>query len=118
MYYGIHDDGNAVAVKYSSIVLTDDIVSRFPKLGELRDAMRKANAGEYVMNSGIKNGSPSTKATTGYNSRTGAVDFNIPQSSVVELYNENYRIQLDPEAKIDTLVSNPTQMAILYKCQW
>ena len=110
VYYGIHDNSDAVAVKYSSIVLTDDIVARFPKLGELRKAMRIANAGEYVMNSGIKNGAPATLAKTGYNFETGAVDFNIPQSSVVELYSENYRIQLDPEAKIDTLVSNPTQM--------
>jgi hypothetical protein len=110
VYYGIHEDGNAVAVKYSSIVLTDDIVARFPKLGDLRKAMRIANVGEYVMDSGIKNGSPSTLAKTGYNFETGAVDFNIPQSSIVELYSENYRIQLDPEAKIDTLVSNPTQM--------
>ena len=113
VYYGIHEDGNAVAVKYSSIVLTNDLVERFPSLGQLRTAMRVAGVGEYVMDSGIKNGAPATdqQATTGYNFQTGQTDFNIPGSSILELYNENFRIQLDPESKIDTLVSNPTQMA-------
>ena len=110
VYYGVHADGNAVAVKYSSVVLTDDLVNRFPALKDLRTKMERANVGEFIMDSAIKNGNPKVQSKTGYNFETGETNFRIAKESIIEMDSNNFRIQLDPEANIDTFVSNPTQL--------
>ena len=110
VYYGVHENGEAVAVKYSSIVLSDDLVNRFPALKKLRSRMEAAGVGEFIMDTAIKNGNPQVQSTTGYNFKTGKTNFKIKPESIIELDSNNFRIQLDPEANIDTLVSNPTQL--------
>ena len=110
VYYGVHADGNAVAVKYSSVVLTDDLVNRFPALKDLRTKMERAKVGEFIMDTAIKNGNPKVQSKTGYNFETGETNFRIAKQSIIEMDSNNFRIQLDPEADIDTFVSNPTQL--------
>jgi hypothetical protein len=112
VHYEIDDFGIPRAVKYSQIVLTRQLVERFPRLAKLRDAMeeqerRTGNYMEFVFHSGFKVGAPDTKATI--DRATG--DVTIPEDSVIELSNRNYRIQQQPYHDVTAQsVAYPTQL--------
>ncbi len=99
-----------VMLKYSSVVLSDDLVSRHPKLEALRQEMRDKNVHEFVFDSGTKVGAPSEQvnlpSVIAYDNNSITID----PKSVVELNNENYRLQLNPSADAFDKVSNPTQL--------
>jgi hypothetical protein len=111
------EDGSTVyapvMLKYSSVVLTDDLVNKFPKLKELRDEMlnhkdakgRSNPIDEFVMNSGVKVGAPESQVDL---SSDGKI--RIKPESVIKLKNENYRLQLNPSKEEFDHVANPTQL--------
>lgn len=107
VYFGIDDDGIPRAVKYSSIVLTDSLVEKFPKLGALRDDMRKNNVDEYTFKSAFKVGAP--KALSEHDEETGE-RLAINPDSIVTLSNKNWRIQLNPVHSVDSQTAHPTQL--------
>ena len=117
VYFGVDKDGQTHALKYSAVVLSDDLVSKHPKLEQLRAAMRAIKADEYVFKTANKVGGPKTLAGNGYANNKVTVDgkfneeLNFTEDNVVVLDNKNYRIQLDPKAALDKVVSNPTQLA-------
>lgn len=117
VYFGVDKDGQTHALKYSAVVLSDDLVSKHPKLEQLRAAMRAIKADEYVFKTANKVGGPKTLAGNGYANNKVTVDgkfneeLNFTEDNVIVLDNKNYRIQLDPKAALDKVVSNPTQLA-------
>lgn len=99
-----------VMLKYSSVVLSDDLVSRFPKLEALRTEMRNTGTHEFIFDSGTKLGAPTEQVKL-----PGATDYEnnnikIKPDSIVELSGENYRLQLNPAHDAYTKTSNPTQL--------
>ena len=119
VYFGIGENGKQTAVKYSTVALTDSLVSKHKGLKFLRDAMEAANEGkgvdELVMKSGVKIGSPAiltpnAQTNKGLISKSKLV---IPTESILELENANIRLQLDPSADPNALVSNPSQLTYM-----
>ena len=108
--YSINDEGVARGIKYSSIVLSDELVSEFPSLGQLRKNMRAAEAGEAVFASGIKIGIPESVASF---EEIFKQDYVTDPTSIMTIPNDHYRIQLDPTSKIDSKVTQPSQMVFL-----
>lgn len=114
-------DGNdvevPVMVKYSSVVLTDELVSRFPKLAALRKAMEDGAIDELVFDSANKVGVPQVKGESGNDFRAmpgpNVNEFNIsiPDGAVYNLDNENFRLQLNPAAESYGNISFMTQLA-------
>jgi hypothetical protein len=90
-----------IYVKYSSVVLTDDLVKQFPKLKQLRDKMEQAKVGELTFRSAVKTGAPTKEAIT-------LDDFlnseETPDIAILELSNRHYRFQhnaaSDPEKAV------------------
>ena len=119
VYFGIDETGKGTAVKYSTVVLSDDLVGRHKGLKALRDAMEAANEGmgidELVMASGIKLGMPKTLSPNAQTNK-GLISknkLNIETESIVELDNNNLRLQLDPAGDPNALVSNPSQLTYM-----
>lgn len=113
-YYEVVDRQEAgfvpVMIKYSSAILSDDLVAKFPKLARMRQSMIDNNIDELVFDSANKVGGPvSSRPVPELNDFTAA-DFVIPESAVVALSNENYRLQLNPKHDTFSNVSNPTQL--------
>ncbi len=63
VYYGVDSNGNQVALKYSTIALTDSLVSKHRGLNSLRKAMEASEVDELVMKSGVKIGSPTMSSS-------------------------------------------------------
>lgn len=110
-HYEVADRGDGtyvpVMLKYSSVVLSDDLVSRFPKLEQLRNEMRNHPDGtihEYIFNTGVKVGAPAEQVQPGEGPIT------IPSDSVLSLSNDNFRLQLNPNHDAYDKVANPTQL--------
>lgn len=99
-----------VMLKYSSVVLSDDLASRFPKLDALRTEMRTKAVDEFVFDSGTKVGAPSEQVNLPSAINYDDNRINIDPKSVVALSNENYRLQLNPSGEAYDKVSNPTQL--------
>lgn len=101
-------------VKYSAIVLTDELVSKFPKLGLIRQAMDNNQVDELIFETALKVGKPSSEfmATTQdiYDTLEKGEEFKFHPNSISTLSNEYYRLQLNPSHEVDSLVSNPTQL--------
>lgn len=100
-----------VMLKYSSVVLSDELTDRFPKLAALRDEMRSANAHEFVFDSGTKVGAPVEQVNMPGVEDYSNNNFRIDPRSIIELSNENYRLQLNPNHEAYDSVSNPTQLS-------
>jgi len=120
VYYGIDENGDQIALKYSTVVLTDELINRHKGLKALRDVMEESNIDELVMKSAVKIGAPNKEdlSSHGYSSwRPGKKGFKISPkinpNSIRTLYNKNLRIQLDPVHDPNTLVSNPSQLAFM-----
>ena len=117
VYYGTDSNGKPIALKYSTTVLTDSLVSAHPGLAALREQMELNEVDELVFKSGVKVGSPETLSTHGYPKIKPGVNFKtkplINPESILTLNNESLRLQLDPTADPNALVSNPTQLAYM-----
>jgi hypothetical protein len=119
VYFGIGENGKQTAVKYSTVVLTDSLVSKHRGLKFLRNAMEAANEGkgvdELVMKSGVKIGSPDILAPNGQTNKglISKAKLVIPNESILELENSNLRLQLDPSADPNALVSSPSQLTYM-----
>jgi hypothetical protein len=95
-----------VYVKNSTVVLTDDLVSRFPLLGKLRDAMVRQDLDELVFKSAVKEGAPDTKYFT-MQELLSDENLVIPK---LELSNHNFRLQFNAAADPNKKVAIFTQL--------
>lgn len=107
VHWEIREDGTIVALKYSSIVLTDELCDKFPQLRELRKDMRTNKVDEYIFESGVKVGTPAELAL--YNEASSSNTL-LNDSNIIELSNSNWRIQLNPVHEADAQISNPMQL--------
>lgn len=127
-HYEIDKNGIPRMVKYSAVVLTDELVKDFPQLGHLRNKMRNANTGEIVYYTAFKVGAPEarlgmTKNEKGkyefseqeFNKLFEDNDYSFPEESIVELSNERYKLQLNPEHDLNSVVAKPTQLFYFLK---
>ena len=90
--FDIDEDGVPFLGKYSSIVLTDELVAKYPQLKNMRDNMYAKNVDEVLFASGVKVGSPKTRVSVpDITSNVGIAD-----DSIVNLNNEAYKLQLNP----------------------
>ena len=126
VYAKVDNNGILRTMKYSSIVLSDELISKQPKLKKVLEEMRKNEVDETVFASGFKNGQPLVLSKHGYKTivnvngnnvvtKTSTRDFNpiIHTDSIVELSNKGFRIQLDPIADVNALVANMSQLTYL-----
>jgi hypothetical protein len=127
VYYGLDEMGRPVALKYSLIVLTDELLSdpRNAYLRDLREDMRNYNRRnpnapmeQAVFESAVKLGKPQVEGkvpnfiddngrlsySDGVETRTG-----FSPDSVMEIDNNLLRIQLNPAKKVEASVANPSQ---------
>lgn len=107
-------------LKFSSVVLTDDVVSRFPTLKTLRDNLIRTGASEILMNSAVKVGErllrdPAGNEHAGFTMKEflaltpeelGNIQ-NFQSSPIYELDNASYRFQHNP-------ASDPRKSIALY----
>lgn len=113
-YYNIDQDGVARGLKYSSVALSDDLVKEHPTLAELRRKMRKANVDEIVFTSAMKIGQPSVVNKWDDIVNTEE-EIDIHEDSIFIADNRDYRIQLDPAAKLNSKVAHPTQLSYMMR---
>ena len=126
VYARVGDDGQLRTLKYSSIALTEELTRKHPKLKKVLNAMEEKGVDEVVFTSGVKNGQPLTLSKHGYKTSvnvhgkettmpTANKNFNpeIHDNSIMELYNDSFRIQLDPVSDINSLVANMSQLTYL-----
>lgn len=93
-------------MKYSSVVLSNDLVQKFPELQALVNFMRVNNAGEVLYQSAIKVGKlGKTVSTTDISAGK-----DMGSAYKMELDNEYYKLQLNPKSKIDSKTSIFTQL--------
>lgn len=98
-----------VMVKYSSIVLTDDLISKHPKLAKIRKMMELNKIDELVYDSAVKVGVP---IKGGQVTADQILDetFAFPEDHIHTLSNANYRLQFNPSSKVDKTVAVPSQL--------
>ena len=117
VYYGVDSTGKPTALKYSTTVLTESLVENHPGLKALKKQMELAEVDELVFKSGVKVGAPSTLSKPGYPKINPNTNFTtrpkIDSESILTLDNASLRLQLDPTADPNALVSNPTQLAYM-----
>jgi hypothetical protein len=109
-------DSNGVkrSLKYSSVKLSDDLIKNNSALAMILAKMRKANIDELVFATTMKSGLPVVQ-NNWYDLTDSTKDIEIDEASVFEIDNRDFRIQLDPAAKLDSQVSNPTQLSYLLR---
>lgn len=130
VYYAIHENGEVVAIKYSLVVLTDELTNKYPHLAKLREDMRNhvdengqaAPLDQAVFDSAIKVGNPKVKSEVAqtYNAKTpggavqhmrdGKVIKGFDPKSVVTIHNKFLRLQLNPAKQVDGSTRNPSQI--------
>ncbi len=104
-----------VMVKYSSVVLTDEMVEAFPKLKTLRDNMRENKIDEFLFPSAVKVGTPTSEdkhfdAANLLQPGWKMDDDHKNSFHYYKLSNRNYRIQLNPVHEVDSTVAQPSQL--------
>ncbi len=114
IYYSYDENGIGRAIKYSSAVLSDDLCDRHPVLNILRNKMRKAKIDEVIFNSALKIGNPIVR-NDWFKLTDATQEIDIDEQSVFEIDNRDFRIQLDPAAKLDAKVSHPTQLSYMLR---
>lgn len=130
-HYEIDALGVPRMVKYSAIVLTDELVTQFPQLSAIRNKMRNAKdsqgnsrpVGEIVYHTAFKVGAPKNRlgmkngkfSEEEFNKLFEENDYELHPDSVVELANERYKLQLNPEHDLDSIVAKPTQLFYFLK---
>lgn len=100
-----------VMMKYSSVVLSDDLVAKYPRLLKLRQAMELAQTDELVFNSVNKIGAPNGSRPMPRMEDDGSGEYVIPEEAILTLSNENFRLQLNPKHTTYSEVSLFTQLA-------
>jgi hypothetical protein len=107
-----------VMLKYSSVVLTDELVAKYPQLANLRENMRRLGAGEMVFKSGVKVGAPHKTLLDAVDTQKLFDDPEYtstladPNSVLRELSNNKYRLQLNPHHDPeDGHTAYPSQLA-------
>lgn len=111
VYWGIDKHGIPRAMKYSVVVLSDELCANNPQLAQLREQMRNTKGtngkpiGEYVFVSGFKVGAPNELTNPEKVFTEG-----INPESIVEMDNRNWRIQLNPAHDVNGTIANPTQL--------
>lgn len=96
----------ATYLKYSSVVLTNELLRQFPELKKLADFMRTNNAGEILFKSALKVGGPQSKVTFDQINKNTQVD----GSYHGEIDNNFFKLQLNPKAKVDSNLAIFTQL--------
>jgi hypothetical protein len=91
--FDINEEGRPFLGKYSSIVLTDELVAKYPALKNMRDNMYATNTDELLHGSGVKIGAPASQINP-YDILTSPNA--ISEDNVVSLNNEAYKLQLNP----------------------
>mgnify|MGYP000424559086 CR=1 FL=1 len=103
-----------IYIKYSSVVLSDQLVNKYPGLKRIRDYMEDANADELVFKSAIKAASPTTTIDLEdvYTHVKGwpLANKEKVETSTLTLNNANYKMQFNPKAKVNSKVSIFTQL--------
>lgn len=129
---GLDQDGNPiydsyttaipVYTKYSSIVLTDDLVRKFPVLSKIRTKLEQLGVDEMLFSSAVKLGGPEYRNAEGVKERLefndliddidgkradNPIDYN---SMTITLSNRQYRLQHNPATDPNKQVSIFTQL--------
>jgi hypothetical protein len=117
VYYGVDANGNAVALKYSTTVLTNSLLENHPGLQALRNQMELNLVDELIFKSGVKIGAPKVLSQHGYPEINPETNFEttplILEESILTLNNNSLRLQFDPTADPNALVSSPTQLVYM-----
>lgn len=133
-HYEVDQNGVPRMVKYSSLVLTDELVDRYPSLNILRDNLEALGMDEMVMASAVKTGTPAAESMLSIEDLTnpdamwevdekiddeGHVYYDgfksgerkLDENSILTLSNHNYRLQHNPYHSLESSVANPTQLS-------
>lgn len=122
VYYGIDENGVPRAIKFSAVVLTDELVDSFPGLKKLRDEMNRKNVHMSVFASAVKVGLPKNLTKLYRKDEAGnkvlidedmAVPRSIEDESIMSIDSANLRLQFNPAKKLIGKVTNPSQMTFL-----
>lgn len=134
VYFGVSDHGNVAEdsvlagkstpfyAKNSYIVLTPELMNRFPELKQLDDFMKRNSKDgkpvhEILFDSNIKIGAPKNLISTSdmLSEQLGLLDSKedfdaLLSSSLVKMNNNYRRVQFNPKSKLDSKVALPTQL--------
>ena len=128
LYFNVTKEGIPVLIKYSIATVSDEFTEGVKVLSDdalvdrngqpiqflvdMRNKMRKANAGMLVFSSGVKLGRPVNTAKvldTGYvGSHTNDEYFH--EDNIITIDNNFLRFQLNPSKEVDVDISNPSQL--------
>lgn len=128
LYYNVTKDGVPELIKFSLGTISDDFTQGVKVLTDaamsdatgkpiqflvdLRNKMRKSNAGMLVFSSGVKLGRPTNTAKildSGYaGSHTGDEYFH--EDNIMTIDNNFLRFQLNPSKEVDVDIANPSQL--------
>lgn len=111
VYFALDEHGVPRSIKYSAIILTDELVEQYKDLGTLRDKMRKGVNGrridQTVFRSAIKMGAP-LKGLSASDALSSDTEFSSEHT--MDTDSKFYRIQLNPAKSPEVTVSNPSQI--------
>lgn len=137
-HYEIDETGVPRMLKYSSLVLTDELCAKFDKLRVLRQNLYAMGMDEMVFTSVVKVGIPEEGSLLsldeltdsdnlwesdekiddeghvyydGFKRKTDEGFKKLDENSVLTLSNYNYRLQHNPHHSLDSSVANPTQLS-------
>lgn len=128
LYYNVNKNGVPELIKFSIATISDEFTEGVRVLTDeamtdtngkpiqflvdLRNKMRKANAGMLVFSSGVKLGRPVNTAKvlpSGYvGSHTG--DDYFHEDNIMTIDNNFMRFQLNPSKEVDVDIANPSQL--------
>ena len=100
-------------VKYSSVVITDELAQQFPMLGRIRTNMERVGADELVFASAVKEGMPIPESKVNFVDFANLKDtekFKKSSNRIMELDNIAYRLQHNPAHDPAKSVSMFTQL--------
>ena len=105
-----------VLLKYASFRVTDAIIKRNPRLVALRTFAVRYGIDELVYGSAIKVGATKNMLDLDYimdnfTEAESNIEFNI--STIIELSNAYYRMQLNPFHELDNTTALPTQLMFI-----
>lgn len=122
VYNAVHANGEVVSIKYSLVVLTDELVKDNPHLANLRESMRNytdangkvSSIDQVIFNSALKVGNPPKENLTRFDGKTSKlVDIKgragINHLSVIKINNKHLKLQLNPAKTTDASIRNPSQ---------
>jgi len=96
-------------LKYSSVVLSNELVAKFPELKKVRDFMETNQFEELLYKSAVKVGGAATNLITSDDINAGA-KLAEEHPGIDFIDNNFYKLQFNPKSKIDNKVSLFTQL--------